>query len=189
MYWESYWDILGLGSYWCHTGIILVPYWRHTGSTGWSTQIYTGLYWSILIYINPYWCHTGAILVYTGLYWSLYWFILVRTGPHCSTLVYIAPYWSLLVYTGPSHSILVHTGPYWSILVYTGFHSRGDLGLERNGAVTLRCPVLLVVGDNSPHEDAVVECNAMLDPTQTSFLKMADGGGQPQLRQVRGGVA
>ncbi|XP_010725340.1 protein NDRG2-like [Meleagris gallopavo] len=63
------------------------------------------------------------------------------------------------------------------------YNSRGDLGLERNGAVTLRCPVLLVVGDNSPHEDAVVECNAMLDPTQTSFLKMADGGGQPQLRQ------
>ncbi|XP_048149427.1 protein NDRG2-like isoform X2 [Corvus hawaiiensis] len=45
------------------------------------------------------------------------------------------------------------------------------------------CPVLLVVGDNSPHEDAVVECNAKLDPTQTSFLKMADGGGQPQITQ------
>ncbi|XP_074932764.1 uncharacterized protein LOC142049201 isoform X2 [Phalacrocorax aristotelis] len=28
-----------------------------------------------------------------------------------------------------------------------------------------------------------VECNAKLDPTQTSFLKMADGGGQPQLTQ------
>ncbi|XP_074995561.1 protein NDRG2-like, partial [Calonectris borealis] len=61
--------------------------------------------------------------------------------------------------------------------------SRGDLGLERSGAGSLRCPVLLVVGDNSPHEDAVVECNAKLDPTQTSFLKMADGGGQPQLTQ------
>ncbi|XP_023801682.1 protein NDRG2-like, partial [Cyanistes caeruleus] len=61
--------------------------------------------------------------------------------------------------------------------------SRGDLGLERSGAGSLRCPVLLVVGDNSPHEDAVVECNAKLDPTQTSFLKMADGGGQPQIAQ------
>lgn len=71
-----------------------------------------------------------------------------------------------------------NVGLYWAM-----YNSRGDLGLQRNGAVTLRCPVLLVVGDNSPHEDAVVECNAKLDPTQTSFLKMADGGGQPQLRQ------
>ncbi|XP_071885728.1 protein NDRG2 isoform X3 [Anas platyrhynchos] len=68
-------------------------------------------------------------------------------------------------------------------LLWAMYNSRGDLGLERNGAVTLRCPVMLVVGDASPHEDAVVECNAKLDPTQTSFLKMADGGGQPQLSQ------
>ncbi|KAM7026340.1 protein NDRG2-like [Acridotheres tristis] len=54
-------------------------------------------------------------------------------------------------------------------------------GAERGWS--LSCPVLLVVGDNSPHEDAVVECNAKLDPTQTSFLKMADGGGQPQIAQ------
>ncbi|XP_052635263.1 LOW QUALITY PROTEIN: protein NDRG2-like, partial [Harpia harpyja] len=68
-------------------------------------------------------------------------------------------------------------------LLWAMYNSRGDLGLERSGAGSLRCPVLLVVGDNSPHEDAVVECNAKLDPTQTSFLKMADGGGQPQLTQ------
>ncbi|XP_039241947.1 protein NDRG2-like [Pipra filicauda] len=68
-------------------------------------------------------------------------------------------------------------------LLWSMFASRGDLGLERSGAGSLRCPVLLVVGDNSPHEDAVVECNAKLDPTQTSFLKMADGGGQPQISQ------
>ncbi|XP_072126201.1 protein NDRG2-like [Mobula birostris] len=42
---------------------------------------------------------------------------------------------------------------------------------------------MLVVGDQAPHEDAVVECNSKLDPTQTSFLKMADGGGQPQITQ------
>nr|XP_025040587.1 protein NDRG2-like [Pelodiscus sinensis] len=42
---------------------------------------------------------------------------------------------------------------------------------------------MLVVGDQAPHEDAVVECNSKLDPTQTSFLKMADSGGQPQLTQ------
>ncbi|XP_027488278.1 protein NDRG2-like, partial [Corapipo altera] len=68
-------------------------------------------------------------------------------------------------------------------LFWSMFASRGDLGLERSGAGSLRCPVLLVVGDNAPHEDAVVECNAKLDPTQTSFLKMADGGGQPQISQ------
>lgn len=49
--------------------------------------------------------------------------------------------------------------------------------------MTLKCPVMLVVGDQAPHEDAVVECNSKLDPTQTSFLKMADSGGQPQLTQ------
>ncbi|XP_065520607.1 LOW QUALITY PROTEIN: protein NDRG2-like [Lathamus discolor] len=63
------------------------------------------------------------------------------------------------------------------------YSSRGDLGLQRSGAGSLRCPVLLVVGDDAPHVDAVVECNAKLDPTQTSFLKMADGGGQPQITQ------
>ncbi|XP_064900408.1 protein NDRG2-like isoform X3 [Columba livia] len=68
-------------------------------------------------------------------------------------------------------------------LLWAMYNSRGDLGLERSGAGSLRCPVLLVVGDGSPHEDAAVECNAKLDPTQTSFLKMADGGGQPQITQ------
>ncbi|XP_069735258.1 protein NDRG2 [Phaenicophaeus curvirostris] len=68
-------------------------------------------------------------------------------------------------------------------LLWAMWNSRGDLGLERSGAGALRCPVLLVVGDQAPHEDAAVECNAKLDPTQTSFLKMADGGGQPQLSQ------
>ncbi|XP_065509142.1 protein NDRG2 isoform X2 [Caloenas nicobarica] len=68
-------------------------------------------------------------------------------------------------------------------LLWAMYNSRGDLGLERSGTRTLRCPVLLVVGDGSPHEDAAVECNAKLDPTQTSFLKMADGGGQPQISQ------
>uniref|UniRef100_A0A8V5GHQ6 Protein NDRG2 n=1 Tax=Melopsittacus undulatus TaxID=13146 RepID=A0A8V5GHQ6_MELUD len=67
--------------------------------------------------------------------------------------------------------------------LWTMYSSRGDLGLQRSGAGSLRCPVLLVVGDESPHVDAVVECNAKLDPTQTSFLKMADGGGQPQITQ------
>ncbi|CAB1323329.1 unnamed protein product [Coregonus sp. 'balchen'] len=46
-----------------------------------------------------------------------------------------------------------------------------------------RCPVMLVVGDNAPAEEGVVECNSKLDPTNTTFLKMADSGGLPQLTQ------
>uniref|UniRef100_A0A8C9TV21 NDRG family member 4 n=1 Tax=Scleropages formosus TaxID=113540 RepID=A0A8C9TV21_SCLFO len=34
-----------------------------------------------------------------------------------------------------------------------------------------RCPVMLVVGDNAPAEEGVVECNSKLDPTNTTFLK------------------
>ncbi|KAK2504638.1 hypothetical protein MC885_008537, partial [Smutsia gigantea] len=66
--------------------------------------------------------------------------------------------------------------------------SRRDLEIERPmpGAhtVTLQCPALLVVGDNSPAVDAVVECNSKLDPTKTTLLKMADCGGLPQISQV-----
>ncbi|TSY83967.1 Protein NDRG2 [Bagarius yarrelli] len=61
------------------------------------------------------------------------------------------------------------------------FFNRRDLSIERNN--TLKCPVLLVVGDQAPHEEAAVECNSKLDPTTTSFLKMADAGGMPQLTQ------
>ncbi|XP_063310861.1 protein NDRG2 isoform X1 [Pelobates fuscus] len=68
-------------------------------------------------------------------------------------------------------------------LYWNSYNSRRDLNLERGGDLTLKCQVLLVVGDQAPHEDAVVECNSKLDPTQTSFLKMADSGGQPQITQ------
>ncbi|XP_067870556.1 protein NDRG2 isoform X2 [Heterodontus francisci] len=68
-------------------------------------------------------------------------------------------------------------------LYWNSYNSRRDLEIDRVGAGTLKCPVMLVVGDHAPHEDAVVECNAKLDPTQTSFLKMADAGGQPQISQ------
>ncbi|XP_072885019.1 protein NDRG2-like isoform X2 [Hemitrygon akajei] len=66
---------------------------------------------------------------------------------------------------------------------WNAYNSRRDLDIEREGGGSLKCPVMLVVGDQAPHEDAVVECNSKLDPTQTSFLKMADGGGQPQITQ------
>ncbi|XP_053116289.1 protein NDRG2 isoform X2 [Hemicordylus capensis] len=68
-------------------------------------------------------------------------------------------------------------------LYWSSYNSRRDLSLERGGDICFKCPVMLVVGDQAPHEDAVVECNSKLDPTQTSFLKMADSGGQPQLTQ------
>ncbi|KAF7214602.1 transcript variant X1 [Nothobranchius furzeri] len=60
-------------------------------------------------------------------------------------------------------------------------NSRRDLNLDRNN--TFKCPVMLVVGDSAPYEEAAVECNSKLDPTTTSFLKMADAGGLPQLTQ------
>ncbi|XP_013922465.1 PREDICTED: protein NDRG4 [Thamnophis sirtalis] len=72
-------------------------------------------------------------------------------------------------------------------LFWTMYNSRRDLEMNRPGsapnAKTLRCPVMLVVGDNAPAEDGVVECNSKLDPTTTTFLKMADSGGLPQVTQ------
>uniref|UniRef100_A0A3B3UH58 NDRG family member 2 n=1 Tax=Poecilia latipinna TaxID=48699 RepID=A0A3B3UH58_9TELE len=66
-------------------------------------------------------------------------------------------------------------------LFWKTYNSRRDLNLDRN--YTFKCPVMLVVGDQAPYEDAAVECNSKLDPTSTSFLKMADAGGLPQLTQ------
>uniref|UniRef100_A0A4X2JR88 Protein NDRG4 n=1 Tax=Vombatus ursinus TaxID=29139 RepID=A0A4X2JR88_VOMUR len=72
-------------------------------------------------------------------------------------------------------------------LFWNMYNSRRDLDINRPGTVpnakTLRCPVMLVVGDNAPAEDGVVECNSKLDPTNTTFLKMADSGGLPQVTQ------
>ncbi|XP_048009623.1 protein NDRG1b [Megalobrama amblycephala] len=69
------------------------------------------------------------------------------------------------------------------------FKSRRDLEIERpvqGGNVntrTLQCPVLLIVGDNSPAVDAVIDSNSRMNPTTTTFLKMADCGGLPQVDQ------
>ncbi|NP_001085427.1 protein NDRG3 [Xenopus laevis] len=75
-------------------------------------------------------------------------------------------------------------------LFVNSYNSRKDLEIERPvfGSstptnTTIKCPVLLVVGDNSPAVDAVVECNSRLDPTRTTLLKMADCGGLPQVVQ------
>ncbi|MEQ2242364.1 Protein ndrg2, partial [Ilyodon furcidens] len=66
-------------------------------------------------------------------------------------------------------------------LLWKTYNGRRDLNLDRN--YTFKCPVMLVVGDQAPYEDAAVECNSKMDPTSTSFLKMADAGGLPQLTQ------
>ncbi|XP_066289004.1 protein NDRG3-like isoform X1 [Branchiostoma lanceolatum] len=61
---------------------------------------------------------------------------------------------------------------------------RNDMALHRevNPAKkkiqkTIKCPVLLVGGDYSPHIDDVVEMNSRLDPVETQWIKMADCGG------------
>ncbi|XP_043946101.1 protein NDRG3 [Protopterus annectens] len=75
-------------------------------------------------------------------------------------------------------------------LFVNSYNSRRDLDIERpvpgmseDTVDTLKCPVLLVVGDSSPAVEAVVECNARLNPTRTTLLKMADCGGLPQVVQ------
>ncbi|XP_069508355.1 protein NDRG3 isoform X2 [Ambystoma mexicanum] len=76
-------------------------------------------------------------------------------------------------------------------LFLNSYNSRRDLEIERpvfgieedDKTKTLQCPSLLVVGDNSPAVETVVECNSRLNPSKTTFLKMADCGGLPQAVQ------
>ncbi|XP_016819681.1 protein NDRG3-like isoform X1 [Cricetulus griseus] len=75
-------------------------------------------------------------------------------------------------------------------LFLRSYDRRRDLKIKRpkpgqndNKLKTLKCSTLLVVGDNSPAVEAVVECNSRLDPTNTTLLKMADCGGLPQVVQ------
>ncbi|KAJ8007558.1 hypothetical protein DPEC_G00095290 [Dallia pectoralis] len=66
-------------------------------------------------------------------------------------------------------------------LFWKSYNSRSELVMSRNN--NFKCPVMLVVGDQAPYEEAAMECNSKLNPTTTSFLKMADAGGLPQLTQ------
>ncbi|XP_077108210.1 protein NDRG3-like isoform X1 [Ranitomeya variabilis] len=74
-------------------------------------------------------------------------------------------------------------------LFVNSYNGRKDLEIERpalpcdSSEGTLRCPALLVVGDNSPAVDVVAKCNSRLDPTRTTLLKMSDCGGLPQAVQ------
>ncbi|KAM6909591.1 protein NDRG1-like [Xenentodon cancila] len=72
---------------------------------------------------------------------------------------------------------------------FRSYNNRGALEVERPvpggniNARTLKCSSLLVVGDNSPVVEAVVDCNSKLNPNKTTLLKMADCGGLPQVDQ------
>ncbi|XP_030644567.1 protein NDRG1a isoform X3 [Chanos chanos] len=85
------------------------------------------------------------------------------------------------------HHIMNDMNQYNLHLFVKAYESRRDLDIERpvpgSNARTLKCPTLLVVGDNSPAVEAVVECNTKLDPTKATLLKMADCGGLPQVDQ------
>ncbi|XP_040588939.1 protein NDRG3-like isoform X2 [Mesocricetus auratus] len=63
-------------------------------------------------------------------------------------------------------------------LFLRSYDRRRDLKIKRpkpgqndNRLKTLKCSTLLVVGDNSPAVEAVVECNSRLDPVNTTLLK------------------
>ncbi|XP_053288755.1 protein NDRG1 [Pleuronectes platessa] len=69
------------------------------------------------------------------------------------------------------------------------YNSRNALDVERPVAGTninvrtLKCSTLLIVGDNSPVVEPVVDCNSKLNPTKTTLLKMSDCGGLPHVEQ------
>ncbi|KAK2844333.1 hypothetical protein Q5P01_010992 [Channa striata] len=74
---------------------------------------------------------------------------------------------------------------------FRSYKNRSNLEVERpvpGGNInvrTLKCSTLLVVGDNSPAVEAVVDCNSKLNPTNTTLLKVTDGRlwGLPQVDQ------
>ncbi|XP_060937351.1 protein NDRG1-like [Limanda limanda] len=72
---------------------------------------------------------------------------------------------------------------------FRSYNSRNALDVERPVAGTninprtLKCSTLLIVGDNSPVVEPVVDCNSKLNPTKTTLLKMSDCGGLPHVEQ------
>ncbi|XP_061674758.1 protein NDRG1-like [Syngnathoides biaculeatus] len=87
------------------------------------------------------------------------------------------------------HHITATMNQHNVVQFFRAYNSRGALEVERpvpGGNVnvrTLKCSTLLLVGDNSPFVEAVVDCNSKLNPTKTTLLKMADCGGLPQVAQ------
>lgn len=43
----------------------------------------------------------------------------------------------------------------------------------------LKSAALLITGDNSPHQDDVVNTNARLDPEISNYFKVSESGGMP----------
>lgn len=70
-------------------------------------------------------------------------------------------------------------------LLINSYINRTDLGIERKdfelepraNKFNFKCEVLNVMGDDSPHDDDVIETNSRLDPSKSSFVKFADCGG------------
>ncbi|KAL4234168.1 Protein ndrg3 [Mactra antiquata] len=55
-----------------------------------------------------------------------------------------------------------------------------ELDAIKKGTVrTIKCRTLMVVGDDSPHIDDVVDMNGRMDPEETDFMKISDCGGMP----------
>ncbi|KAK7115134.1 hypothetical protein V1264_001064 [Littorina saxatilis] len=71
-------------------------------------------------------------------------------------------------------------------LFIESYLKRSDHGIVREmdpmrkvSARTIRCRSLMLVGDDSPHIDDVVEMNGRMLPEETDFIKLADCGGMP----------
>uniref|UniRef100_A0A672KXE9 Protein NDRG2 n=1 Tax=Sinocyclocheilus grahami TaxID=75366 RepID=A0A672KXE9_SINGR len=64
-------------------------------------------------------------------------------------------------------------------LFWKSYQGRRDLDIERNN--TFKCPVMLVVGDQAPYEEAAV--SLYIISSRFISLHMADAGGMPQLTQ------
>lgn len=60
-----------------------------------------------------------------------------------------------------------------ALLIESYIH-RSDLGISRDRGETLKCPVLLLVGSESPHLEDTIMFNSRLDPTNSNWMKISD---------------
>lgn len=71
-------------------------------------------------------------------------------------------------------------------LFIESYLKRTDLNIEREldtirkaTVRTIKCQSMLLVGDNSPHDEEVMDMNGRMDPEKTDFVKIQDCGGMP----------